>query len=81
MHFAQSKGSILTDLRQLIGDLDRASPIEIGKGFRTPEGLWEWLLGKNGVLMDTGQCLTGGWLIRAFRASDILNTYQFKMKL
>ena len=34
-------------------------------------------LGKNDVWMEAGQCLTDGWLIKAFRTSDIFKRYRF----
>ena len=37
-----------------------------------------WLLGKNEVLTEDGQCLTDGKLIKAIRASNIAEAYQFK---
>ena len=44
VHFAQPMGDILTGDRMQIGDIYRAAPVEPGKGCRTPEGLWGWLL-------------------------------------
>ena len=43
-------GSILTDVLKKIGYLDRAGPVALGKGYRTPGGLRGWLLCKNDVL-------------------------------
>ena len=54
-HFSQAKGDIVTDIRKKISDLCRSVPTEIGKGYRTPEGLWGWMLQKNDVLMDDGK--------------------------
>ena len=48
VHFAQSKGTILTDIRKRIIDVDRETPIELGGCYRTPEGLRVWLLGGRG---------------------------------
>ena len=52
------------------------APIELGGGGTNPEGIWGWLLGKNNVLMEEGQGLTGGGLIKAFRTSDIFKNYR-----
>ena len=71
----------LTGVREQIGDLDREAPIELCKGYRTPGCLWEWLLGKGDVLVDDGKGLTDGDLIKAFRASNILGTYQFENEI
>ena len=38
-----------------IGDLDRIDPAKLGKVYRTPEGLWGWLLEKNDLLMYDGE--------------------------
>ena len=78
VHFAPSKGIVLTDIRNQIRDLDRAPPTELGKGYRTPGCLSGWFLGKNDVLIEDGQCLTDSALIKAHRASNVANTYQFR---
>ena len=77
MHFAQSKGPILTDVRKRIFDLDRAAPSELGKAYRHPDGLRGCLLGKNDVLMNDGQGLTDSELIKTSRVSNIFRAYQF----
>ena len=45
-HFAQSKGRSLTAVRYQFRDSDKVFPGESGKGYRTPELLREWFLGK-----------------------------------
>ena len=64
-----------------IGDLDKVSTIELGKGYRAPEGLWEWLLGKNDALGESGRCVGDIELIKAFRASNIVRTYRFNSEI
>ena len=81
VHFAQPKGDILTGVRQKIGDLDRAPPVDLCKGYRIPEGLRGWLLEKHDVLRDDGQGLTDSEITKAFRASNITNTYPFKNEI
>ena len=78
VHFAQSMGAILSGVRKKIGDVDRASPTDLDKCYIAPEVLPGWLLGKKHVLIGDGQGLTDGELIKAFRSSNILNTYQFR---
>ena len=74
-------GSILTDIRKEIRDPDRATPTELGTCYRTPEGIWAYLLRKNDILMGDGQGLADGVLVKAFRASNILNAYQFRNEI
>ena len=78
VHFAQPHGAILNGIRKKISDLGRAAAGELGKGYRTPEGLWEWLLERNDVIMDDEQGLKDGELIKALRAGNVMNHYQFK---
>ena len=40
--------------------------------------MWGWLLERKDVTMDDAHGLTDGEIIKAFRASTILNTYRFK---
>ena len=68
----------MSDVRNPIGDLDKAAHAEIGKWYRAPGGLWGWLLGKNDVLMGDAQCLTDSEIVKSYRASNILRTDQFK---
>ena len=68
VRFAQSDGTVLTYIRKQIIDLDRATPEELCKCYGTPECVWVWLLGNHAVLMDGGQGLTDGGLIKSFRA-------------
>ena len=77
-HAAQSNGIVLTDIRNKIWDLDRVAPAELGKGYRTPECLRGWLLGKNDVPIADGQCLSDIDIIMELRASNVMNTYQFR---
>ena len=79
--FFAVKGIYLNGRSGEIGDLDRAVPVELGKVYRSPEGLWRWLLAKNDVLRDDGLGITDSDRIKAIRTSNILETYQFKMKL
>ena len=79
--FRNQKGQLLADVRNQINDLDKASSVDLGKGYRSSAGLWGWLLGKNDVIVEDGQCLTGSRLIKAFRASNIVRTYQFKNEI
>ena len=45
LHYAQSKGVIMTNVRMQITELDKISPGELGIGVRNPEGIRGWLLG------------------------------------
>ena len=67
MHFSQSSGTILTDIRKPIIDVDRVDPVELCKCYRTPECLRGRLLEKDDVLTESEQVLTGGEKIKAFR--------------
>ena len=39
VHFSQSKGDSLSDVRNKISDPGKVAAVELGKGYRTPEGL------------------------------------------
>ena len=81
MHFAQPIGSILTDMRMPIRDLDRAAPTELGECYSKPEVLRGRLLGKHDVLMGDEQGLTNGELLKSPRARNIVETYQFNSEI
>ena len=81
MHFAQSNGDVLSDSRKQIPELGKVAPVELSKGYRTPEGLLVWMLGKNDVLMEAREGLTDSGLMISFRASNILRTYRFKEEI
>ena len=52
--------------------------IELGEGGTIPDGICEWLLGRNGVLVEACQGLTDGELIKSFSTSDIFKNYRFR---
>ena len=45
IHYAQSKGGILPDVKKKIDEAGRIGALELGRGYQTPEGLRGWLLG------------------------------------
>ena len=47
----QSYGVVLANVRSQIHNLYVLDPEELGKGVRDPDGLWEFLLGKNEILV------------------------------
>ena len=48
---AKYKGIILANVRAQISKLDVIAPAELGGGVRNPEGIWEWLLCENEILV------------------------------
>ena len=71
-------GAILTDGRNQISDLDKVREKDLGKGRRTPEGLREWLLGNNAVIVEAKQFLSDYELVTSFMSGNITNAYQFR---
>ena len=67
----------MSKIRRQIKSWGKIAPIALWEGGTNPEGIWEWLFCKNDVLMEEGQCLTDGGLIRAFRTIDIFKNYRF----
>ena len=53
----------MAEIRRRIKNANRIPHAEMGEGGKNPEGIWEWLLGKNDVLMEAGRGLEDGELI------------------
>ena len=70
-HYGQSEWDF-TGCWEEIGDLNKVATLELGEGCHAPEGLREWLPGKNDVLSEDGQGLTDIELVKAFRTSNIV---------
>ena len=81
LHYKQSNGQVLAEIRSRIKNADRISKLELLGGGEKPDGIWEWLLGKNDVLMEACQGLVGGALINAFRSSDVFKNYRFREEI
>ena len=78
IHFDQSEGEVLSDIRTQIGNLDRIDPLELGGGYQTPGGLRGWILGKNDVMVEDNHGLKDSALAKAFRTINVVNNYRFK---
>ena len=78
IHYKQSTCQLLSGLRHPIKSSGEISPIELGAGGTNPEGISEWLLGKNDVLVGAGRGLADGGLIKALRTIDILKHYRVR---
>ena len=78
IHYKRPTGQLLSEIRHRLRSLGKIAPVELGDGGKKPEGIWEWLLSKDGVLMEEGQGLTVGDVIKAFRTSGICKNYRFR---
>ena len=81
VHFGQSKGALLTDVRNQYGNLGKVASIELCKCYRAPEVSWGFGLEKDGVLIEDGQGLTDSQLIKSFMSRIIVGTYPVKSEI